>query len=184
VRGDSERRRKELVEFRARTGCNEIGAQPEVTYPAGCGRSGTYVTNTRSIHVAYRRLSGIITKQSFPGSRNPSASRLEDFALACSHAPFPTLSLAIARWPASLRPMTHWLFSACLASPSSSSWVIHRHGYFNYSSSTRRCLCNEHLVRKILPSSWSINHTLFSGLSACYTRQMRCRSEVLKADSH
>jgi len=67
MRNDDEREelgRKELVEFQARMGCNEIGAQPEVTYPAGCGRSGTYVTNTRSVHVAYRRLSGIITKQS------------------------------------------------------------------------------------------------------------------------
>jgi len=67
MRNDGERERlgrKELVEFQARMGCNEIGALPEVTYPAGCGRSGTYVTNTRSVHVAYRRLSGIITKQS------------------------------------------------------------------------------------------------------------------------
>lgn len=64
--------------------CNEIGAQPEVTYPAGCGRSGTYVTNIQSVHAAYQGLCTTTTKptshESYPTGRrlrNPSASGFE-----------------------------------------------------------------------------------------------------------
>lgn len=75
--------------------CNEIGAHPEVTYPAGCGRSDTYVTNIQNVHVAYQGLSTTTTKPTSHESR-PTGRRLhnrtpqhpgsrnQDSVLACS----------------------------------------------------------------------------------------------------
>jgi len=81
--------------------CNEIGAHPEVTYPAGCGRSGTYVTNIQSVHVAYQGLSTKPTSHESHGSLSaqPFSIRVRETRIPCWHArcfPLP-LTLTIAR---------------------------------------------------------------------------------------
>lgn len=101
-------KRGELSNFREGNAMKSA-RYPEVTYPTGCGRSGTYVTNIQSVHVAYQGLSTTTTK---PTSRvsshglpsaQPLSIRVRETRIPCWHArrsPLPlTLTIASSNYP-------------------------------------------------------------------------------------
>lgn len=90
--GDGRGGGEELLNFR-RGNATNAAQYPEVTYPVGCGRSGTYVTNIQSVHVAYQGLSTTTTKPTSRESRptglpsaQPLSIRVRETRIPCWHA--------------------------------------------------------------------------------------------------